>query len=323
MKAQIYKKIEPELLKEWTKLWQESPAATHVNSPNWFLSVIDGLKYKEYIIIAVYDRKKLVGIASLVEEKMYGLKIYTVVPNSFVCGVPFLFDTTKTKITKTLINKLVSLGAVYLDNIPESFKDILANIFPANRTTLSSINYYMPFTYKNDGKVMIPQRTRMLKGTQDIEEKFNFKCFTKNSIKALETVFLVDDKSRKQDRGYNTFADEQIVRFYQSLAQHFKGRLEIHILYFENNPIAYEIGFLVGKIYYGSQLSFASKYATYFPGKILLVKLIEELDAKGITTMDMGSGGGMLKSNLTKECISLYQIILSKNIFQSLYFQKI
>src|SRR5436190_23787405 len=107
MKALIYKTIDQDFIKEWETLWRNSISANYVNSPQWFLSVLETFEYKNFAIVAVYSKENLVAVAALVKEKKYGIPCYTIAPGDFSCAFPFLFDLSNKEIAKLLFEKLL------------------------------------------------------------------------------------------------------------------------------------------------------------------------------------------------------------------------
>jgi CelD/BcsL family acetyltransferase involved in cellulose biosynthesis len=313
MKVIIYSIIEEKLIDDWTSLWKNSSYANYTNSPQWFLSVVEAFKYKKFKVIAVYENEQLIGVAALIKVKKYGIDFYTVAPNDYVCGSPFLIDLKNNKLVSLLKQQLVLLGNTFLSNIPEEF----ISAFNANGQDLDSfvqaLNYYLPIVFDSNGLVNIHKRNKLMREIRGIEENFTLLSYDGNTSEGFNVVFALDSQSRKQDRGYSAFENKTIKEFYENLGKNFKEYLQIHILYFKEVPIAYEIGFLIGKNYFGSQMAYISEYKQYSPGKVILVKVIDLLASKGIKMMNMGSGDSPVKKLVTEEKRMLYEVIFSQN----------
>lgn len=318
MKAVIYKNLEPALLKEWHYLWKNSPAANYTNSPQWFLSVIDTFKYKKYTIIGIYQSEKLIAIAALIKQKRYGIDFYTTPPTDYVYGLPFIVDLKNSEEVLFLKKQLLQLGNIFLTNMTEEFITAVDTKSKDVDSFVQAFNYYLPISFDSNGLVKLHKRNKLLHEIRGIDQKFTLLAFDGNS-KGLETVFALDSLSRKQDRGYSAFSDDTIRKFYKNLGKNFKEHMQIHILYFEEKPIAYEIGFLIGDTYFGSQIAYMSDYRQYSPGKVILVKVIDLLASKGIKMMNMGSGDSPVKKLVTEEKRTLYEVILSQNTISRTY----
>jgi hypothetical protein len=319
MKTKIYTAIKPKLLKEWYLLWNKSPYANYTNSPQWFLSVIESFEYTNYLIVAVYQKKRLIGIGALMKEKKYGIDIYTVAPTDFVCGIPFLFDFSDEKIIKSLLVKLSHIGTIYLDNIPKTTIDTITKLTTSKAITNAALNLFLPIQHDVNGKMIIAKRKKLIRDIRGVADKITLKSYSGTAKKGIDTVFAIDNLSRKHGRGYNTFEDHQMKIFYKTLTKYFKNKILLNILYYENTPIAYDIGFLIGTTYYGNQLAFIDTYAKYSPGKVLLVKLFDYLTDQGVQKIDFGSGDSYLKRSFTNESQQLYQIVLSNSNWIRIY----
>jgi len=187
---------------------------------------------------------------------------------------------------------------------------------------VQTLNYYLPISLDSNGLVKLNKRNKLLHEIRGLDAKFTLAAFNGNS-KGLQIVFALDSQSRKQARGYSAFADDTIREFYKNLGKNFKEYMQIHILYFEEKPIAYEIGFFIGKTYFGSQMAYISDYKQYSPGKVILAKVIDLIASKGITMMNMGSGDSPVKKLVTEEKRVLYEVILSRNTFAKTYIKNL
>src|SRR5579885_1290551 len=321
MKTVFYTNLEQKLVSDWQKLWEKSSAANYINSPHWFMSVVATFGYRRYVIIALYKKEQLVAVAGMVEKKKFGIPVYTVAPEEYVCGMPFLLSMQDTTAVHVLVKAVVSLGNVFLDNVPEDFVHVLQSHITHLATTVQARNLYFPLQKNASGSVIIKKRSRLVSRIKGIEDKFSMEFFDGTTQKGLDVVFASDTKSSKQQKGYSAFADEKIRTFYRNLSAHFRKHFSVAILYFESEPIAYYIGFLVNNTYYWSQNAYVASYGLYSPGKVLLVKLIDLMGEKGIRTIDFGSGDYPMKRLLTDESRLLYQLVMARNTFIRVYLQ--
>lgn len=313
MKIKVYKTIDKNLINEWLELWKKSPFANYTNSPHWFLSVHETFKNSNFVIIAIFQNNKLVSVGALWREKKYGVTIYTVSPGDFVSGMPFLIDIENELITEAFIQQLSKLDIVYLSNIPEDFISLL-KIYTQNFDAIyQSVNYYLPITKEQNGLVKLNKRNKLIHQIKNNSEKFTIHKHDGTTLKYLDKVFLLDELSSKQGKGYNTFDTKIIKEFYKILAKNFNKQFLVNILYFNKNPIAYEIGFFIGNSYFGSQTAYNLEYKQFSPGKVIFVKVVDYLASKDITMWDMGSGESSVKQLVTEKKRTLYQVVLSQN----------
>ncbi|MDD2823116.1 MAG: GNAT family N-acetyltransferase [Candidatus Daviesbacteria bacterium] len=316
----IYSKLSSEIEFEWREMWKKSPYANYVNAPEWLLSLIENFDIKDYKIITVRKKGKLTALAVVVKTQKIGLKVYTMLPEDFSLGIPFLVNPDDKVSFKMLSEQLLEVGNIFFENIPEQFiQDLNSNLRKQNIIE-QAFNFLLPLIKDKSNQVVIPNRKKLMHKIQNIEKEFTLKSFTGDKPNILNVVLKIDNESQKKTRGYNTFSNKKIIKFYQSLAKHFNNNFLINILYYKNRAIAYEIGFIIGTTYFGNQLAFSDKYKQYEPGKVLLFKLIENLVSMGVEILDFGSGDSSVKRSLTKDFIILYQIIITKNIIIEKYF---
>lgn len=319
MKTNIITHIDQQFLDEWKQLWLHSPYANYFNGPQWFLSLLETFTYENYVLVALYNKEKLVGVGAFVKEKRFGLDVYTVAPNDFVCGEPFLLDYQNEAIIKSFVEAINTLGAVYLENVPETIVSLMQNAIPSIKVNTSSINLYFTLHKDDHDRVLIPKRSRLTNRIKECAEDFTTKFFDGNMDKGLDTVFSIDKQSSKESKGYSTFSDPEIKTLYKNLAKQLKDHFSVAILYFKEKPIAYYIGFIVNDVYYWSQNAYILAYGQYSPGKILLVNIIDHLGSVGVKKVDFGPGDYRMKRLLTNDFHTLYSVIIAEKIFTRRY----
>lgn len=319
MKTILYTKLDDKIQKDWQTLWEKSTFANFTNSLYWFLSVLESFNYPDYVLIALYEHDRLLCIIPLIKDKKYLKSIYAVMPADFVFGNPFLLDLTNHTLVKNVIAKLLALGTVTMNNIPKEFIDCIVPTTKQYTASIQAKNYTLSIIKDGNGLVEIHSRNKLVKEIRGIENKFVLQTFDGTEPKGLNVAFSIDNQSRKQNRGYNTFADKQIQAFYVSLGKHFKENMLTHILYFENKPIAYELGFSVGKTYYCSQKAYLVEYQQYSPGKVLKVKVIDYLGSNNFSIMDFGSGDDHIKRTIADKEQDFYHVIISNSVMTRYY----
>lgn len=323
----INKLLTDQLYEDWLSLWNNSQEANYVNSPYWFLSVIETFKYKDYVVVAIYEDKQLAGVLTLIKQKKYGVDFYTVLPGDFVCGLPFLLSQQKQNLVKSLLETLLGIGNIFMDNIPEQFANHLEEMTPHMDRIYQDFNYFLTFEKDINGQIVIKDRKKLMHRAKQVEKKFTLRSYTGNESQILDTVFEIDSKSRKKTRGYNVFSSNVMRRFYRTLAKRFGEYFSVHILYFENIPVAFRVGFVVNNIFFASQIAFSDKYRAYSPGNVLLVKFIEEFGIGKIKKVDFGSGNNEFKRTVSNGFRLLNKVVISKNVFirnyiKIIYFSK-
>jgi CelD/BcsL family acetyltransferase involved in cellulose biosynthesis len=323
MKTILYTLIDQDFIKSWQSLWNKASYATYTNSPQWFLSVIETFGYKEFAIVALYKKEELVGVVGLIKQKKYGIMCYSVVPQDFVCANPFLVDPEDSKSVKALIRHLEAMGTICLSNIRDEFVAGLKHYSKDVDASPITVNYFMEIQKDEKGDVLIRHKKRILRRSEVIENDLFLQTYSGVDTEALETAFAIDNKSRKQEKGYNAFAQDITKAFYRSLAKHFQEKFVTYILYHKKKAISFQIGFIVNNIFYASQISSLKEYEQYSIGRSLLAKVIEKLGIEGITILDFGSGDDHVKKSFTKQYHTFNDVIITKSSFERQYIKNV
>jgi diguanylate cyclase (GGDEF)-like protein len=118
-----------------------------------------------------------------------------------------------------------------------------------------------------------------------------------------ETIFDINCKSRKADRGINMFAGQATREFMKRVAGRFKGCgwLNIRLLFCNEIAIAYQIDFIYKNksCYYNS--AFLPNYDRYHPGYLIQGLNIKENILKGRRELDLLRGDEQYKFFYTNE----------------------
>lgn len=314
MKSEIITQVSQQLIQEWESLWDSSSNSNYINGPQWFCSVRENYNYPDYAIVTVRDNKKLIGICGLLKHTKYGINFYSLPPEDFVCGTPFLIYDNNETCLREMIKCLVERGNIFLDNVDIDFSNKLSSVTPFSKFTIYNENYYIPILDKHTNPVKQSKKNEYLKKIKNIEAKVQLSVEYGYSEKTLSDIFSIDNLSRKKQRGYNAFSNQQLRNFYSSLAKRLSQGFVVHKLFIGGKIVAYSIGFIVKNIYLGSQMAFDETYSQYLPGKVLMIKLIEDLYENGVDVIDMGSGENSLKKELSPAHKQLLKGVISKSL---------
>lgn len=170
-----------------------------------------------------------------------------------------------------------------------------------------------------DNKLVLRKRSQILKKARKELEGLHLQE-EKDQEKGLNMVFEVDMKSLKYYRKYNVFADMENREFYIKLTEYLGDNLKIHIMYHNNKPVSYEIGFIEGKTYMDVERAYLMNHEYYTPGKVTMVLLAELLAKKGFEILNLGPGTDNFKRSLAKNSKVMRDVIVVKNPFVRNYF---
>lgn len=323
MKTIIYTEIDKNFINEWLSLWKNCEYATYANSPYWFLSVTKTFSPKKYKIIAVYNNNDLVAAAPLIKKRKYGLEFYTFTPEDYICALPFLADLKNQKILKILVTEFLKLGNIFLPNASQELANSLKLQTPKISLLQDTLNFYLHINKDEKGQAVIRNKKKLMRRAQKIEKELKLKSYDYSPKDIWPIIFNIDNKSRKKSMGYSVFSSKWIKTFHVCLAENFKEKFLINILYHEKKPVAYELGFLINGSFYCSQIASIKEYDIYSISRVLLIKLIESLSRKGTGKIDFGSGDDHVKRSFTQNYDPLSIIIISKNTPIRLYLHTI
>jgi CelD/BcsL family acetyltransferase involved in cellulose biosynthesis len=88
------------------------------------------------------------------------------------------------------------------------------------------------------------------------------------------------------------------------------GLLDISTLSLGGQPIAFNIGFLYGKVVYHWKVGFDPDYAGYAPGKLLIKYLIQDCIHNGVKVLDFMRGEEEYKKSWKPEARTNYNVFV-------------
>jgi CelD/BcsL family acetyltransferase involved in cellulose biosynthesis len=305
---------EPDKIKEYFPMWdelfnsREYEASLSIDWTNALRKT--HLQGASYFLVVLRDSSGILGILPLCikEARKFGLSVLTLIPISeyFNTHSDILLTSSSEEVIEALlkvlsglkykwdifrINRFIETNPV-LDRIIESLKNRASFIFDLRRTEPSyfielgdSYDDYLRtksanFRYKlkNTAKKMHALGEVDFLGAQD------FRDFSE----AYNAILTIEANSWKHKHGTAITSSEKQKEFYRSLCQSAfdKGWLRLCILYLNHQPVAFEMGLVKGKKYYGVHASYDEKYKKENPGTMLLARYIEDLIRDGIKEYD-------------------------------------
>jgi len=320
MNTILYKRLNKKLYKKWDNLWRKVNWANYTNSPQWFISAVSAIKPSNYVVVATYEKSNLVAVGALLKTKLYGVEVYMPPFPNFGCGMPFLMDLKNKRIAKSFMKKIKKVFPVVLDNMPLEISKIFNEICPESYFIAISRNYSLSVVKDANNRVKVKDRGNLICRAKNFESKFEFISFLKSDLPhALNLAVDIERKSHKYQRCYDTFSEKKVMIFFNKLIEYFHEFVRINILYFQNSPIAYNIGFLIKDCYFSNQIAFDKEYSSYAPGKYMEVKLIDYLSDINVKKVDYGSGNSQIKRLITKDYALLTRVVFSNNVLLRKY----
>ncbi|HSW88587.1 MAG TPA: GNAT family N-acetyltransferase [Candidatus Saccharimonadales bacterium] len=314
-RTEIITHIDDFFIKDWEELWKKSENANIYNSYEWFLTCLQTYAVKEYEIYACYKNDQLVALLPLQPYKCFGIKVFGTFCKEQLVDTAFLMEKYEKVTFKHLFEAILEKQRnIYFQKFDNKAIAILHELFPQFFISLMSVNPTIDLEGYPSTSISQSTISKIKKIVKKNAEQLQFAVYSENLQEHLETMFKLQESSSKKARSMDIFANEKTKEYYRNLTKNCHKFVRIHILSFDKLPIAYEYGFLCGKNYSGEQVSYHNDYKKLSPGKIIVYKLIEQLQKEKIKTADQGGGINSYKLSFTQDYRLLYNIYYSPNI---------
>jgi len=295
----------------WNRLF-DSGKFEFTTSFEWTQALLSThLEKDTFLLIVFRDTEEILGIVPMVinQIKKYGVSLSNLFPisdyyNNFHSDL--LFKNVTEELIKTFITSLFSLGYKWdvfrisrfietnpiLDCIERFLKEssIRYEIKREEPSFFLSLdgtyNDYLKkrsYNFRKYIKKQIKKLTRDISHVEFVKHQ-NFNNFPD----AYNQVLYIEKESWKHKHGTAISSTEKSNNFYRILCESASERewLHLFILLLNNEPAAYNIGFVKDKKYFYLKTSFNEKFREVSPSSILRAKLIEELIREGIKEID-------------------------------------
>ncbi len=307
-KILVRQTIDNAFKKRWQDLWNASYDAHIFNTPEWFLVARDVYSIKDYIIVSIEQDGELVLVIPLEKNNMFGVSIFCSFGGKFANKSSLLMKEENKKFLKELCDFLMKRGDFYLKEVSKTVADALCSNHKHLIKKEASVNPYLyispdPFFYlskKNKSQIRGIIRKN--------QEALRFQSFIGDK-NALEIVFNVDENSSKKQQGKATFVMEKEKQFFRELIRKIPSSFIIDIVYYNNIPVVYGIGFACKNIYHASNTAFDASFRFLRPGKLLAYFRLNRLLKEKFDLIDFGRGDNMLKREFTNKAQIQYDVL--------------
>lgn len=314
-------------IKEWNALWQKSPYANLFNSYEWLQTSIASDSITDYKIFFCYEKEKLVGVLPLTYSRCYGIRVLTSVGYRNVVDTAFLVEKRNSDLYEALFSKVFETDNLYLTTLDKDSSQILKKNHPEMLLSLMSVNPYIDFRTEEDPlRQMTSSDKRKIRSLQ---KKVGSDLVYKNheNPEEFEALFdlmcAVEAKSAKQRKAKEIFSDPYNVNFYKNMIKFCKKFIQVHFLYYKDEPIAYGFCIADRKTLYGYQTSYLFEYRKLSPGKLMLINLVEHIEKGRFTLFDLGGGISAYKQEFTPLYFFQFNLYYSRNLFIRLWWRSI
>lgn len=277
--------------------WTQALLETHLQDARFFLLILRG-------------STEILGIVPLCIRKVrkFGLSLLTLIP------ISEYFNTHSDLLLTNSSEELIELLLQSLSNLKYKWDIFRMNRFVETNPILDRIacNLKRNSDFNFDIRRAEPSFFIQLGNSySDFLEKksANFRHKLKSVVKkiysvgdvsflriqdfrkfsdAYDIILSIEKNSWKHQHGTAITCSEKQREFYRSLGQSAfnKGWFRLCILKLNGNPIAFEMGLVKDKKYYGIHGSYDEKFKKENPGTVLFARFIEDLFDDGIKEYD-------------------------------------
>jgi CelD/BcsL family acetyltransferase involved in cellulose biosynthesis len=160
---------------------------------------------------------------------------------------------------------------------------------------------------------LIRNTRRLLKRTKNQGELTILKLENTNSNDLVNVINYINKISLNSWQGKNKsgiFLDEDSLtkKFHMDLIKSNNTDLKINIsiMLFDNNPIAYYYGYIMGNNYTGYSIEYDESYNKLGPGTTMQLLTLPKLIDNGVFNLDLGIGTGRHKLEWCDWSVSIY-----------------
>lgn len=316
----IHRELTTDLLERWQQLWNDSTDAHFFNSPQWFLSCRASFGLTTYTLVTVEKEGIMEGILPLVHETKFGLPVLCSPGERFVDKSSLLLRKNDPSLLSILISQLTQMGTFYLQEVSTQIADAIVQ---ENKTIIkktASTNYYLSLENDPLQHMSNKNRNKIRNKITKYQEHLSYKCF-RGDPRGLDLAFEMDKRSTKRKQGKSTFVRERERNFFKQLLKKNGQNVTVDILFYDNIPVIYGIGFASKKTFYACVTAYDDTYSFLSPGKMLHFYMFERLKADGKMLFDFSRGVTVLKKEFTPLYHTQYDLFYTQNVLLKLIWQ--
>ncbi len=313
MNVLVKHQLNKEFLDKWHILWEKAYNPHLFNTPEWFLAYCEVFDVKDSLVLFIEEKGQLVALLPLVYDKVFGIRALVSPGGRFLDKSSLLLRLNDDSCINLIIKKLMSIDSFYLHELSKELSDMIVK---SNRELLvreASINPYIPLTGDPFQYLAKDNKNKIFNRVKRNKEHLKYRNFLGDPA-ALEIAFTVDEISYKKTKGKPVFSSEREKSFFRKLLVMCKQHIVVNVVYYDNVPIVYDIGYLYKNTYQGALTSYNTNYRNLSPGKLLLYFILQRVKKEGLDTFDFSRGSSVFKSEFTNLSYPQYDAFYAKNL---------
>ena len=209
-----------------------------------------------------------------------------------------------------MIKGLMRIGTFYLIGVDQFFVDSLKSIKNLTFKNSSVCPFLMlepdPFAFLRNKK-----RKRIERAIEEGKGQFSVKIYKGQSEELLKILQKVEYKSPKRSSYKDSLSDTYLDDLLLSLNRLNKNHLLTIVLYFKEEPVGFQYGFLYRGVFHGGNMAYKAEFADFVPGRVLVYLMLPELLKMGIKMVDFSRGDSQFKREFTPNFYTQYSISYS------------
>lgn len=310
---------------KWIKFWRKDSNKSLFNSPFWFQSCLKVFKHsKTLVIVALNSKGEILAIIPLVLDKKFGTNLYVSPGGKYLDQSTLLISKD---IKGTEINQIMQFMS---KNYDYCLNEIPSRDFQSLKLANKEFSYSIASTgrdlvfennpYRNLNKENL---RRLKKRLNDNKNTLSFKYNQYSLGKSLQLSKTIEKNSNKVEKFKSIFSDLKLIRLCSELNKNKEINVNFSFLFYQNIPICYKFGFILDQKYHYSNSAYNKNYSKLSPGRLLMIKLIEELQSNKINYIDFSRGETNFKKEFSKNMYEQYVIYSLRNPVKQLTWQLI
>lgn len=267
------------------------------------------LRDDDFLVIVLKDAERVVGIIPIVIRKSrnYGISVTHAFPIAELYNThsDLLIDALDDKLVEAFISALLNIGYkwdvfrlrsfVEANPVLEGFDRCLKNSSFHYKIKREEPSFFIPLGNSYDDylkqrsasfRKKLRVRVKRMNSIGDVA--YSEIRDSQNVVEAYNNILYIEEKSWKHKHGTSIPANKKQLEFYKHLCENAskKGWLRLAFLFLNSEPVAYKMGLVKDKKYYGLKCSFHEKFRRESPLTVLIARFIEDLIHDGVTEYD-------------------------------------
>lgn len=313
---EIHKSLSSKLMTDWEKIWLSSANAHIFNSPYWYKSCLQANPYSEMLILVCRSssaNREIYGVLPLILGRKFGSNVYMSPGRKYLDKSTLFITEDKENVLTEIIYTLKTCGNFYLTEVNVEVMSTLKKMHMEVGFDQSSISRILPFETNPYRFYRRHNLKRLRISLTQYGKNLSVKKCVNNISGIVKILSEIENKSSKLSSHKAIFADSYFLKLLECIDNNYPDAIQTYILYYDNKPVCFKFGFKIARTFHSCNTAFDESFRWLRPGKLITLKIIDELVKDGIHTLDFSRGDNAFKSDFTDLTYNQYSIYYLKN----------